>query len=122
MEIDTWLTGAESSVGFLQDNASAERIVLYASLPHVFIHGVLAPQKQLKNPDQRELGDSFVLPDASWAIEHAWGGGKRDRVYLAPPLGEDGATLKGGEKLAGACSREEPQPKLSPATMIWAWR
>ena len=99
VEVDTWLTGAESSVGFLQDNARAERVVLYASLPHVFIHGVLAPLKQLKTPDQSELGRGFVAPDAGWCIEHVSGGGRPDRVYLAPPLSEDSATLKGGEKL-----------------------
>jgi hypothetical protein len=99
VDLDTWLTRAESSVGFLKDNVCAERVVIYASLPHVLIHGVLAPLRQLTKPDQKELGHGFVEPDASWRIEHASGGGRPDRVYLAPPLSEDSGTLKGGEKL-----------------------
>lgn len=99
VDVDTWLTDAETSIGFLQDNAQAERVVLYASLKHVFIHGVLAPQKQLKIPDQTELGHGFVAPDAAWHIEHVSGGGRPDSVNLAPPLAGKGATLKGGEKL-----------------------
>jgi hypothetical protein len=60
VDLDTWLTGAESSVGFLNDNVRAERVALYASLPHVLIHGVLAPLRQLTNPDQTKLGRDFV--------------------------------------------------------------
>jgi len=95
----TWLTGAESSVEFLQSNAHAERVVIYASLPHVIIHAVLAPLRQLKKPDHVELGRDFVTSDSGWHIEHVSGGGRPDRVYLAPPLGNDGATLRGGEQL-----------------------
>ena len=100
VDLDSWLISAESSIDFLQENVRADRLVLYASLPHVLIHAVLAPLKQLKTPDQRELSNGFVAPDASWRIEHVSGGGQRDRVYLAPPLSQDGmTTLKGGEKL-----------------------
>ena len=100
-ELDTWLTGAESSIGFLQDNAQAEQVVLYATLPHVFIHGMLAPLKQLKSLNHSELGSSLIAPrlDATWCIEHTSGGGRPDRVYLASPLCDLGATLKGGEIL-----------------------
>ena len=98
-DADSWLTGAESSTVFLKDNARAEKVVLYASLPHVLIHGVLAPLKQLKTPDQSELGHGFVAPDTGWHIEHVSGGGRPDRVYLAPPLSPDSTNLKGGEKL-----------------------
>jgi hypothetical protein len=99
VDIGTWLTTAESSVEFLQDNARAARVVLYAGLPHVLIHGVLAPLKQLKKPDQGEIEHGFMMPDASWRIEHVSGGGRPDRVYLASPSGDGSATFKGGEQL-----------------------
>lgn len=99
VDIDTWLTGAESSIEFLQYNAQADRVVIYACLSHVVIHAVLARLSRLNNPDQGELGSGSLTADASWQIEHVSGGGKPDRVYLAPPLSNDSATLKGGEKL-----------------------
>lgn len=99
VDVSDWLIGAESSVEFLEDNVRADRVVLYASLPHVLIHGVLAPLKQLKKPNHKALEHDFVAPDAAWHIEHVSGGGRPDRVYLAPPLGNDNPTLKGGEKL-----------------------
>jgi hypothetical protein len=98
VDVDTWLVDAESSVQFLLDNASSERLVLYASLPHVFVHCVLAPLKQAQVADHAELGRYFVGADAKWRIEHSSGGGKPDRVYLTSPL-DDSPTLRGGEKL-----------------------
>jgi hypothetical protein len=94
-----WLSSAESSVEFIKENVQSERIVLFASMAHVLIHAVLAPLKNLNPPDQRDLSHDFILIDDSWRIEHASGGGKPDRVYLAPPLGRHGKSLKGGEKL-----------------------
>lgn len=94
-----WLIGAESSVEFLKANAFAERVVIYASLPFVLIHGVLAPLKQLREPDQRELGRGFVGPDKGWYIEHSSGGGRPDRVYLASPMNGEANSLQEGEKL-----------------------
>jgi len=99
VDIDAWLTEAGSAVGFLQDNARSERLVLYASLPHVLLHGVLAPLKQLKKPDQSDLNHDFVTTYAGWHIDHVSDGGRPDRVYLAPPLSNHGPTFKGGEKL-----------------------
>jgi hypothetical protein len=98
VDLGTWLAGAESSIEFLEDNARAERVVIYATLKHVLVEGVLAPLKQLKNPDQSELGGGFPSSGAGCYIEHASGGGRPDRVYLATPL-DDSPTLKGGEQL-----------------------
>ena len=89
---DAWLNGAESSVTFLRENVLAERIVIYASLPH----GVLALLKRLQTPDRKDLQD-FLSPDAGWRIQHVSGGGKPDRVYLAGTL--EGATLSQGERV-----------------------
>jgi hypothetical protein len=94
-----WLSSAEDSVEFLKKNGASEWVVMYASLPCVFIHTVLAPLKHLDPPDHAELRGAFVNLDTRWAIEHASGGGEPDRVYLSSPLQGQGKTLRDGEKL-----------------------
>ena len=93
-----WLSSAEKSIEFLKLNVQSDRLVLFASMPCVLIHVVLAPLRNLDPPDQEDLTRDFVAPDAAWAIEHAWGGGEPARVYLSPPLAGR-KTLKDGEKL-----------------------
>jgi hypothetical protein len=93
-----WLSSAEESIEFLKGNVQSDRLVLFASMPCVLIHVVLAPLRNLNPPDEEDLRHDFVAPDAAWAIEHVSGGGKPDRVYLSPPLARH-KTLKGGEKL-----------------------
>ena len=92
-----WLTDAESTVAFVQQNLTADHLVVYASLPHVLIHTVLAPRRRLKEPNLRRLDNCFIPIDQSWLIEHASIGG-RHRVYLSTPFDHEPA-LKGGEKL-----------------------
>jgi hypothetical protein len=94
-----WLSSAESSIEFIKENVQSDRLVLFACMPHVLIHAVLAPLKNLNPPDQDDLSHDFIFVNESWRIEHASGGRKPDRVYLAPPLGRHGKSLKGGEKL-----------------------
>lgn len=94
-----WLSSAEDSIKFLSANVQSEKLVLFASMPCMLIHAVLGPLKHLNPPDQEDLSNDFIMPDAAWAIEHASGGGEPDRVYLSPPLGRHGKSLAGGEKL-----------------------
>jgi hypothetical protein len=94
-----WLSSAEDGVAFLKQNAMASTMVLYASVGNVLIHSVLAPLKRLDPPNQRELGHDFIMPDDTWMFEHVSGGGKPDRVYLAPPMDRLSQTLRAGEKL-----------------------
>jgi hypothetical protein len=89
----------EDSVEFLKENGASGWIVIYASLPCVFIHSLLAPLKHLDPADHAELRGAFVNLESSWMIEHASGGGKPDRVYLSSPLQGQGKTLRHGEKL-----------------------
>jgi hypothetical protein len=93
-----WLSSAEKSIEFLKQNVQSDRLVLFASMPCVLIHVVLAPLRNLDPPDQEDLTRDFVAPDEAWAIEHVSGGGEPDRVYLSPPLAGR-KTLKDGEKL-----------------------
>ena len=94
---DAWLTGAESAVDFIQQTLTADHVVAYASLPHVLIHTVLAPQHQLKESDLQPLDNDFVFIDRSWFIEHATIGSDH-RVSLSHPFDHD-PLLKGGETL-----------------------
>ena len=97
-ELDDWLTDAESAITFLQQNLSADRVVIYASLPHVLIHAVLAPRRQLNESNIEHLDNCFVQTGESWLIEHAYVGGRGDRIYLTAPFNHD-PVLQGGEKL-----------------------
>jgi hypothetical protein len=94
-----WLSSAESSIEFLKANVQSDRLVLFASMPCLLIHSVLGPLKNLNPPNRDDLTHDFVMPNAAWAIEHSWGGGQPDQVYLSPPLGRHGKSLAGGEKL-----------------------
>jgi len=80
-----WLASAESGVQFLKDQFGTDTTVLYASLKAVMIHGVLVPLEHIASMDHGRLSREFVMPDDAWMIEHVSGGGKPDRVYLAPP-------------------------------------
>ena len=97
-DTDAWLSNAEAGVAFLQQNLGADRLVVYASLPHVLIQTVLAPRRRLKEPNRQHLDNSLVRIDESWLIEHASVGGDRNRVYLSSPFDQH-PVLKGGEKL-----------------------
>jgi len=94
-----WLSSAEDGVRFLKEHLHEDKTILYASLNAVMIHGVLVPVKGLEAINHDELSREFVMPDASWIIEHSSGGGEPDRVYLAPPLRHLGESIEDGEKL-----------------------
>ncbi len=95
-----WLEGAvDDAVDFLRRNVTADDVIVYASLGHVYIHAVLAPLRQLKDLEAAQLARTHVQVDDCWRTEHVWGGeGKPDRVYLDAPLSNAGP-LRGGEKL-----------------------
>ena len=120
VDVNKWLESADS-VQFLLQNARAERMVLYASLPHVLIHGVLAPIAKLKKADLNALANDFVGTNADWCIEHAWGGDRSERVYLTSTLSREGCCAEGRRKahLSAVVARTRPcfnrnQPKTHP--------
>jgi hypothetical protein len=95
-----WMTGAEESVKFLQQNAVNEDIVIYASTSCVLIHGVLGLKRKLTQVSISELQDEVIpMPDDSWVIQQSWGGGKGHQMYLEPPLSSVSRILIGGEKI-----------------------
>lgn len=95
-----WLLGAEDAVEFLKESADRDELVIYASAGAVLVHGVLAPTTQVTPADQSDLLRAYVMPEDSWCIQKAWGGGEGHRIYLEPPLTHPGCkSLVGGEKL-----------------------
>ncbi|GAB3503787.1 hypothetical protein GCM10027399_33460 [Curvibacter fontanus] len=95
-----WLLRAEDSIAFLKGNTQRDEIVIYAIADAVLIHGVLAPTEQVTPADQTDLLNAYIMPDNSWCIQRAWGGGEGHRIYLEPPLSHPGCrSLIGGEKL-----------------------
>jgi hypothetical protein len=95
-----WLGNAQASIAFLQANARNDEIVIYASTRCALIHGVLALAQKLTLSAVSELQHRNIpMPDDSWRIQRAWGGGKGHRMYLEAPLNGVHESLKGGEKL-----------------------
>jgi hypothetical protein len=95
-----WLLRAEDSIDFLKSNAQRDEVVIYATADAALIHGVLAPTEQVTPADQADLLNAQIMPDNSWCIQRAWGGGEGHQIYLEPPLSYSGCkSLVGGEKL-----------------------
>lgn len=95
-----WLTDAEGSVRYLKTNATNDEIVIYASGSSVLLHGALALKSKVTPADGPALQDSNIpMPDDSWIIQRAWGGGKGHHMYLEAPLSFGNKSLVGGEKL-----------------------
>ncbi len=66
----------------------------------MLIHSVLTPNELLDPPDHADLDRAYIMPDDSWIIQRAYGGGEGHRVYLQPPLDHPGCqSLVGSEKL-----------------------
>lgn len=97
---NSWLVDAEGSIKFLRRNAENDEIVIYASTKCALIHGGLALKRRLTPDKLSELENSNIpMPDDSWRIQKAWGGGRGHRIYLEPPLASVSEALVGGEKL-----------------------
>ncbi len=100
LDSNSWLVDAENSIKFLRRNAENDEITIYASTKCVLIHGVLALKRRLTPDNISELQHSNIpMPDDSWCIQQAWGGGRGHRMYLEPPLASVSELLTGGEKL-----------------------
>jgi hypothetical protein len=97
---DRWFGAATDATKFLIENAGASDVLLYASMPCAFIHGVFAPAQQVTPPDIDDLLRAHFDPDDSWFIQRSWGGGEGHRIYLEPPMASPGCnSLVGSEKI-----------------------
>ncbi len=94
-----WLQSAESSVEALKEIYRSDEVILYASMPHVFIRTVLALKEKVADLDRRDLRNAYLSADGGWHIEHSHQGSDPDQIYLADPMSGSGKTLDGGERL-----------------------
>lgn len=126
----TWLESAQEGAEFVIKNAGSDQIILFTNLGQALIHSVLAPLEQVDPPDFDDLEHSYIGPDGHWAIEHVWGGGQPDQVYLSAPLSSPGCkSLAGGEQLVfrrsftgvdkGLVRTELSQPLVQALGLYW---
>ena len=97
----SWLEQADA-LSFLRDNASANDAVVYAGLPHTFIHAVLVPEAALSPPDIPDLMSWNCNPYSSWGVVSS----ASDVRIESPLYGSGSTTLASGEQLVFARSFE----------------
>jgi hypothetical protein len=94
------LEGAVDGVDYVVENSRSNDIILYANPGQAWIYSTLAKLENVTPPDFDDLYRCHVAPDAQWRIEHSWGGGHDDEIYLCAPLDGPGCnSLKGGQQL-----------------------
>ncbi|MFC3704768.1 hypothetical protein ACFOOL_08370 [Devosia honganensis] len=75
-------------------------IPIYVSAPFFYVLAVLMSQEKANPVDHARLAGLFVDASSGWRLEHSWGGGEPERMYLASGLGESGgSTFAGGQQL-----------------------
>ncbi len=85
----------EEIARFLDDEASDEYVIIYASLPHIFMHAVFVPAHEFDEETVHDLLNWSCNPFSSWGLtcssEDAW---------IGSPLDNSGSkTLESGEQL-----------------------
>jgi len=99
---DAWLQQADA-LAFLANNLNDNDFVVYAALPHTFIHAVLVPTHSLSPPDIDDLMSWNFNPYTSWGI--VYGLSEPQHVSICPPLdGAGSKTIAKGEQLVFARS------------------
>src|SRR5438067_1946212 len=90
-----WLSFRDA-FAFLERNAVDDEIVVFASLPHCYIHSVLVPQSDIESADTDALVNWDLNPSSSWGISQTF-----DPVSLSisPPLEYAGAGFERAEQL-----------------------
>jgi hypothetical protein len=93
-DFDSWLEQRDA-IAFIEQNAYEAELVIYASLPCLYLHSVLVPLAKLEPLNIEDLLHWSCHPGYSWSI---WT--SKDSAGLSPPLDNPGGeTLKGGEQL-----------------------
>jgi hypothetical protein len=91
---DHWATqtGLED---YLENEAKEDYVIIYASLPHTFIHSVFIPQQAPDEEIIKDLRKWNHNPYSSWSQVCT-----SDDVWIEPPLSSSGSeTLKTGEQI-----------------------
>ena len=91
---DKW-TSQGDVVNFLEDEIKDEYIIIYASLPHTFIHAVLIHDAELNDEVISDLLKWSYNPFSSWGLTCS-----ADDAWIEAPLSSAGSkTLKSGEQI-----------------------
>jgi hypothetical protein len=92
-----WLEQGDS-LSFLRANLDANEVVIYAGLPHTFIHAVLVPEGSVSAPDIPDLMSWNFNTYSSWGVLSS---------AIEPPLSASGSkTIASGEQLVFSRSFE----------------
>ena len=87
----------QDTVAFLRANAQDDELVVYASLPHVYIHAVSIPASRVEPPDVDDLLSWNFGAYDSWSTSLQF---RPPAISIEPPLSHTSSkTMDGGEKL-----------------------
>ncbi len=95
-----WLENAVDSVEYLKRAMTGQWTPIYITAPFFWLYAVLMRADHADPVDHVKLGNVCIDSMSGWRLEHAWGGGQPERMYLAAGIGErDGSPLSGGQQL-----------------------
>lgn len=107
-DFDNWIL-QKDIVKYLEDESKDEYIIIYASLPHTFIHAVLIPDIEVNNEVVNDLLKWNYNPFSSWSLTCLY-----DKACIETPLSSSGSkTLKSGTQIIFGRSFEEKQNNKS---------
>ncbi len=90
---DEWIQQNDTR-SFLHKNSKAREIIIYASLPHVFLETVIIPARDFSKPS--ELREWELIHDR-WGLNYSF---NEPRVWLEPPFASERIdAFKNAEKL-----------------------
>lgn len=93
-DFDLW-SSQEEVVSFLDEEAHDEYVIIYASLPHTFIHSAFIPQPELTDELVNDLLKWRCNPFSSWGLTCS-----ADDAWIEPPLHSSGSeTLSKGVQI-----------------------
>lgn len=89
----------QDSPRLLEANLHQDDFVLYASLPHVFMHAVAVPASSVDPPDVRDLMEWNLTACGGWGVWHDFTDPPSIRVSSPMEGSTSSVTLAGGEQL-----------------------
>jgi len=99
-DFNAWLE-LKDAVGFMNRNVLQDEFVVYASMPHVFVHAILVPTS-LTNPlDVEDLMCWDCNATSSWGVAITFS--EPRSIYISSPLADARSkTLRAGEQMVFA--------------------
>lgn len=95
----SWLEDAEKAVKYLIRNVRSAEVILFSNVGQTYVNAVLMPLANLSPEALKQIEHANIDPMSQWTLNHVWGGGQPDRMYLSNPLDDRCKALAGGEQL-----------------------